>query len=155
METLSLLNGIKNNLKISVKHQGKDIHHLQSINDPWVTFLARPFALPFPRASQIFLKNSLLDVDTFLFLCLVLVSNFTLIWKITEPQSSAWIIPNYKHPATVYFQSFKSRSALLSVSLSVNFPSNTFVLVSVWPSAGAASNYEFVSSYQLKIFVKQ
>ena len=56
-------------------------------------------------------------LDSFLFLCLVLVSNFTLIWKITELQSSAWIIPNYKHPATVYFQSFKSRSALLSVSL--------------------------------------
>ena len=36
--------------KFSVKHQGKDIHHPPpiSINDLLVTFLGRPFALPFP-----------------------------------------------------------------------------------------------------------
>ena len=40
--------------KFSVKHQGKYsiIDNLQSINDLWVTFLSRPFTLPFPWASQ-------------------------------------------------------------------------------------------------------
>ena len=39
--------------KFNVKHQGKDIHHPPSINDLLVTFLGRPFALPFPWASQL------------------------------------------------------------------------------------------------------
>ena len=36
--------------KFNVKHQGKDNHHPPSIsiNDLLVTFLGRPFALPFP-----------------------------------------------------------------------------------------------------------
>ena len=40
--------------KFNVKHQGKYtiIYNLQSINNLWVTFLSRPFALPFPWASQ-------------------------------------------------------------------------------------------------------
>ena len=39
---------------VVVKHQGKDNHHPPSIsiNNLLVTFLGRPFALPFPWASQ-------------------------------------------------------------------------------------------------------
>ena len=51
--------------KFSVKHQGKYriIYNLQSINDLWVTFLSRPFALPFPWASQYVLSFPLQETE--------------------------------------------------------------------------------------------
>ena len=89
--------------KFNVKHQGKVYNHPPSTNDLWVTFLGRPFALPFPWASQL---EILLDLKFYTYICFAL--QFPVLVAEIQSDTPCWLGTCWEPAYTVQDTSYYS-----------------------------------------------